>query len=218
MTFSDLLARWNKGIRRGAQTRFAKVIGLAQPTVARWASGAISPSEDIRPKVARELGVSVDELMEALRVPSAGRRYRLAAGYAGQARDGGSPAYGTTLVPVVAQAESPRFSFDFDDPAREYLTLTLALPGGRRCAAVRAAGPGLEPLMADGEYALVVEAKSAPGDRWSVARVGAECALLKAGKGGDYVEFKDGGEKKLKLSSGGDVEVAGVVVGFFRKA
>jgi transcriptional regulator with XRE-family HTH domain len=60
--FEMLLKKWNDGIQRGAQARLAREIGVDQTTVSRWSSG-IPPSEDLRAKVAKILGTTVDALM-----------------------------------------------------------------------------------------------------------------------------------------------------------
>ena len=62
-TFRDALKHWNSGIERGAQTRLAKVLGVKPNTVSQWASGQLLPGEAVRQKLARELGIPMDELL-----------------------------------------------------------------------------------------------------------------------------------------------------------
>ena len=66
MTFEELIKKRNGGILRGAQLRLAEKFHLAHNTVSQWMSGKSKPSEILRPKLAKELGVSVDELMKSL--------------------------------------------------------------------------------------------------------------------------------------------------------
>lgn len=73
MTFETLLTKWNKGISTGAQTSFASVLGVRQSAVSRWVTGAAVPSEEMRPQIAKLLGVPVDKLMESF---AASRRMR----------------------------------------------------------------------------------------------------------------------------------------------
>ena len=65
-SFSELIRRWNKGIARGAQVRFARKVGVNRVTLSRWMNGRDTPGEDSRPRIAKELGISVDELMDSL--------------------------------------------------------------------------------------------------------------------------------------------------------
>lgn len=60
MTFKEALAR-RYGKIGGSQTRLAQALGIAQPTVSGWTRGQL-PSEDLQPKVAQELHISVEEL------------------------------------------------------------------------------------------------------------------------------------------------------------
>lgn len=62
MNFNDTLRAYNHGVLRGAQTRLAKAVGVAPNTVSQWVGGLL-PGEAIRPKVAKELGVSVAQLV-----------------------------------------------------------------------------------------------------------------------------------------------------------
>lgn len=60
--FEELLKKWNRGVFRGAQQRLAKRLGIKQSTVSRWVSGTLSPGEELRFRVAKELGVTDEEL------------------------------------------------------------------------------------------------------------------------------------------------------------
>jgi len=68
MNFIGLIKKWNGGIERGAKRRFAEAVGVQEASVGRWANGRGLPEEEIRPKVAKMLGVSVDQLMESFGV------------------------------------------------------------------------------------------------------------------------------------------------------
>jgi transcriptional regulator with XRE-family HTH domain len=70
MKFEELLKKWNKGILRGAQLRLAKSLGIDQSAIRRWMEGITTPAEKLRPKIAKELGVTVEVLMESLKSAS----------------------------------------------------------------------------------------------------------------------------------------------------
>ncbi len=67
MDFEALIVKWNNGIKRGAQTNFANKIGVAKNTVSQWIKFRVPPGEEIRARVASKLGVTVDQLMSAIR-------------------------------------------------------------------------------------------------------------------------------------------------------
>lgn len=66
MTLKSLLTKWNKGVFHGSVRRFAKKIKYSEVTVGEWVRCVKLPGEAVRPLVAKELGVSVPELMAAL--------------------------------------------------------------------------------------------------------------------------------------------------------
>ena len=64
MTFLELLKRWNKGVERGAQSKFALAIGVDQSAVSRWSKG-IAPGPDMITRIAKELKIPPEDLMES---------------------------------------------------------------------------------------------------------------------------------------------------------
>jgi transcriptional regulator with XRE-family HTH domain len=66
MTFEEYLISWNGGKIRGAQTRLAKKLKIAQSAISRWVNGDGIPEEDLRIPVAKELGISVEQLLSSL--------------------------------------------------------------------------------------------------------------------------------------------------------
>ena len=70
MEFKELLAKWNRGISRGSQRKFAKAVGVKEAAVSEWVRLARAPGEVLRIKVARELGIPVDELMRCFTAPA----------------------------------------------------------------------------------------------------------------------------------------------------
>lgn len=67
MTFQQLLTAWNKGVDRGVAKNFAAKIGVTDVTVWRWLNGVFVPDEHLLPKIAKELNISVEDLMESLK-------------------------------------------------------------------------------------------------------------------------------------------------------
>lgn len=61
MEFKEALKRWNGGVSRGAQTRFAKALGINQATVSQWVNGNLQPGEEMLGKVAKLLRISEAE-------------------------------------------------------------------------------------------------------------------------------------------------------------
>jgi transcriptional regulator with XRE-family HTH domain len=65
--FKQLLIRWNKGIKRGSQLRLAKLLGVQETTVSRWVKGNLMPGEEHQKRIAKELGLTPEELMDSLK-------------------------------------------------------------------------------------------------------------------------------------------------------
>lgn len=73
-SFEDHLKKWNGGILRGAQFRLAKVLRVDQSNIRRWMEGETSPKEELRPRVAKVLKISVDALMASLKSSASAAR------------------------------------------------------------------------------------------------------------------------------------------------
>lgn len=65
MSFENLLKKWNNGIERGAQARLVAETGLSKSLISNYISGRQKPSETAIKKIAKVLGVSVEELENA---------------------------------------------------------------------------------------------------------------------------------------------------------
>lgn len=59
MTFKELLKK-----RGMTQEQLAKKLKVTQSTVSQWCSGATAPQRKIWSKVAKALGISVEELLD----------------------------------------------------------------------------------------------------------------------------------------------------------
>ncbi len=177
MTFGDLLARWNGGRIRGAQTRFAARLGIAPHTVSQWATGVSRPDADLRPRAARELGVAVEVLANLFESRRRTSQDSLREVSDGGRRDG--------AIPVFGPVHEEPFFFDFDAGVpEEILPLSVASGyGGARGAAIRIKGGHWAPLAEDGDYLLFAECSVAPDGKWVLVRREDGCRLrrLKAG-------------------------------------
>lgn len=115
MTLKALLAKWNKGILRGAQRKFAVRIGVKEATVSHWAKGNFTPDENLRGKIASELGVTLEELMTCFK--SGDRR-------AGSGETGAGWGAQFQNIPVVGAVTGAVFTFRPDATPEEILPLT----------------------------------------------------------------------------------------------
>ena len=195
MTFEDVLARWNGGALRGAQTRLAKRLGLAPNTVSQWATGISRPDEDLRPRVAKELGLS-REVLDRLFFPRRREESLL--------RDSGRSAPGAVL-PVFGTVREEPFPFGFEGSVpEELLPLSVGAGYGGRSAALKIEGKRWSPLAEDGDYLLLAECSVAPEGRWVVVRRGDGCRFRRLASG--------------PARSDDQERVLAVVVGCFRKA
>lgn len=61
-----MIMRINNGNIRGGQTKLASILGVSQPTVARWMNGSVEPTAENISNMAQAFGVLEDEVREAL--------------------------------------------------------------------------------------------------------------------------------------------------------
>jgi repressor LexA len=206
MTFDELLAKWNRGILRGAPRRFARAVGVQEAAVSTWRRGR-TPAEELRPKIAKELGVGVSELVALFERTSPM-----------MVRESG-PAFGlseTSPVPVVGVVAADSFDFDFNHAPDEYLPIPRV--GRQKTAALKVSGACMEPTVRDGDYVIVAEAEYVPDGKLGVFRLDGGCTLKRPFRKGDVVELRPDNPKfKTLRVPAAKLEVVGVVVGFFRK-
>jgi transcriptional regulator with XRE-family HTH domain len=175
VTFDEVLARWNGGVGRGAQTRLARRLGLAPNTVSQWVTGVSRPDGDLRPRLARELGMP-SEALDRLFGP---RRAAPALALRETAR-----ADGPAALPVFAAVREEPFQFDFGGAVpEEILPLSVGGGYGGRSAALRVAGDRWKPLAEDGDYLLLVESSVAQEGKWAVVRREDGCRLRRLASG-----------------------------------
>lgn len=214
MSFQDLLVKWNKGVIRGAQTEFAAKLKLERATVARWASGTYAPSEDLRPKVAKELGVTVEQLMAHF--PQRGGGAAAAEPIANI-----YPEWGMALeyIPVVGYVSAETFNCVFEDEETTPMeVLPVPLPRGTKAKALKVRGSCMEPAASDGDY-VVVAAKAGYDDgSLIVAKLDGECTLKRVYTRGEKVLLVPDNKKYKRLEiKKEELEIVGVVIYTIRK-
>ena len=152
MTFNDALKKWNGGILHGAQTPFAKAIGVASNTVSQWANGKLRPGEAVAQKIAREFDMTVEEVM-ALFPP------RGAAPAGGVVMD--APLWEVPMTPVLNYVSAARFNVAFDAPPIDMIPNPAP---GRRLFALRISGDCMEPMLRNGED-IYIDPDAVPVDK-----------------------------------------------------
>lgn len=197
--FQTLLARWNRGVSRGAQTKFARLVGVAPNTVSQWVRGVSQPAEDLLPKVAKALEVAQEKLDRLF----VARRAALQAAMREPSPVWPQGTDGASDVPVYGTISKRFFQFSFSDGIpEEFLPISIRRPGHRRYAALRVSGTFLKPMAQDGDYLLVAEAASAPDGKWAVVRGQEGCRVRRLSPG----KHPDSSQ-----------EIVGVIAGLYSK-
>jgi len=157
MHFSDLLKRYNGGILEGAQKKLALALGTGVYNISHWNAGRSYPSEEMRPQIARELGVSEQELMEALNASKAIHRAKLT----GKTVESQPTGYkiirqGLEFTPVLATISSSEFRIQDIVSLVPEEFLPIPQPDrGNQYIAFRVRGEAFKTLASNGEYLLV---------------------------------------------------------------
>lgn len=217
MEFNDLLAQWNGGIFKGAQTRLAKILDVDRGTISRWATGTLVPGEDLRRKVAQTLGVTVDELMATFKAYTMYQRMKA---------DGVMTVKETfkpyeTRMRVVGTVSAEKFDFSFDYDTGEYADVDLPRNPGKKAAILRVVGNCMEPKLSNGDMIVVVECTESeiPNGGLAVIRLNGEHTLKRVYRVPDGVELRPDSKafKTIKIKAGDAADVVGVVRWIIRK-
>jgi len=154
MNFADALKKWNGGIKRGAARKFAAKIGLHETTIGDWVRGIKLPGEEIRPRIARELNISVDALMRlfheeirtssmvSARIPSGRGIYSM-------------PGIVVPQIPIVGKVRASGCDYAPNEAPDGFLQVTAIPPHGHRLGALIVSGDCMEPTAHDGENIIV---------------------------------------------------------------
>lgn len=215
MTFKELLKNWNNGKINGAQARLADKLKLNPGTISRWAKQLSEPEEDIRPVIAKELRVTVDQLMACFSF----REARNAAAH-GQASLAAEPSqfYPVQYVPVIGVVSAERFNVALETPPDDVLPIPVTGPAGKYFA-LRVSGRCMEPTAHDGQYVVVAQAAEIPDGKLGIFRLNGECTLKRMFRMKDGAcELRPDNPKYEKIVvKCGDLKVVGLVIGFFQK-
>jgi len=216
MTFDDLLKKWNGGALFGAQSRLAKALGTDQGTVSRWMKGMM-PSAEMRQKIAKVLGVNVDELNAAMDARAA---------YEGM-KSSGSLVVRESMKPyetrmrVVGTVSAEKFDFSFDYDTGEFADVDLPRNPGKRAAILRVVGDCMEPKLANGDLIVVVEAseQEVPNGGLAVIRLNGDHTLKRVYRVADGVDLRPDNKafKTIKIRGGETADVVGIVRWIIRK-
>lgn len=190
MTLRELLTKWNGGRFRGAQVRFAKALEVSEPTVSRWVSGDYPPDPELRTRVAKELRVSVSELMAAV---ERGRSARL--GPASIAREpeefyARETGFRFLEIPFLGVVRADRFSFSFDLPPENFTTLAIKGKPGERYAVLRISGDCMSPRIEEGDEILIRQTNEVPDGTIAIVEFDGECTLKRVYRKKDGVQLK----------------------------
>lgn len=210
MTLAELLKRHNNGLRKGAQIKLSRAMGVTQATVSRWVSGELVPGEDQRLPLAKELGISVEELVFALDATRASYRIRASA-------DGGRVASrAAALLPVIGIATDDYFKCDLGAYPDEALPIVSC--GSPSLFALRISGTVLEPLAISGDYAVLSEQSYAASSQIVLAKMSDGCLLRRYFMNGRTAVLRP--ERRSapdRTVSNKEIAILGVVKYFVRK-
>lgn len=207
MTFSELLIKANGGQARGALEAFQRKLKLVnRSAISHWNSGRSFPSEKLRPLIAKELGVTVDELMLALEDRRKRRREDADARQLPQ----------TAHTPVLGTAGLDHFFFSTDIIADE----TIPVPGfrGYKTYALKVSGQWLEPAAHDGEYLILVAAKQVENGRLALIAMNGSHTLKRIFRTAHNVELRpENPHQSTVRTAPGNISIEGQVIGVWRR-
>lgn len=174
MQFKEMLKRWNNGLAKGAVGKFADVVGVSPMTVSRWTKGTSRVDEPMQSKVAEELGVTVQQLMDCFPQRMAASRTAEPRSTDGFYLEDASAA----AVPVVGYISSYYFdtcSFESDAYIMEEL---LVKTHRGKVKALKVVGDILGPALRDGQYALVAIGGICPPGELALVKLDDKYALM----------------------------------------
>lgn len=187
----------NGGIERGAQSRFAAKIHASRVSVSEWIKGTRMPGELMLERIARELRISVEELLSLLPGGATAPPPAAPGAAPGVVSDSGRGGYAAlpgilvSQIPIVGQVSAARCDYTPDETPDGYLSVTVITPHVNRLRALVVSGNCMEPTAHDGEHILVQDPEGAKDGDLLVIEVEGQIMLkrLKIGKNGiaEYV-------------------------------
>jgi len=159
MNFDDVLKEWNGGVLRGARRRLAKSLKVTEGFISRLASGELMPGEEMRIQLARELKISVDNLMMLLGKKDIDAS-RVREGIPSGRGIYSMPGLVVAQIPIVGRVSAAGCDFTPDEAPDGFLQVTMLPPHGHRLSALVISGNCMEPTAHDGEHIIVQNADS----------------------------------------------------------
>lgn len=226
MKLIKLLVKLNGGKEDGASKNFADKMGVTPQRVSHWVTGRYVPEEDLRPKMAKLLGVTPEQLTACF--PS--REERNAAAHGTGER--GAAYHAPELTP--AQTNAPQMvpffgpvcaggsNFSFDAIPESYLPLYMPVPKGRRIGSWLVKGDCMDDGSVDsirpGDTVVVIEQDYCESGKTVVAMINGEITLKKILHCDGHVKLQPKNPKHapiiVKME---DIKILGVVIYSYRR-
>ncbi len=207
MTFSELLIKANGGQARGALEAFQRKLKVVnRSAISHWNSGRSLPSEKLRPQIAMELGVTVEQLMLSLEEGRRRRRETADSKHITQAAH----------IPVLGTANAENFFFSPDAIADE----TIPVPAfkGYRTFALKICGDWLEPSAHDGEYLVLVATRHFENGRLALLSANGMHTLKRLFRTTRDIELRPENPKHPTVRTAPDkLQIEGLVIGVWRR-
>ena len=203
-TKEDLLKKWNNGILRGAQAKLAQQLGLTQSAVARWMNGQQIPSEENILAMSKLFNEPLSKVKNAFEnIEDINNVF---------------DEENTLFIPVWGVVSATQFKgSNLTEEPIDFVPLPIK---DKRIFAMKVKGSCMEPIIKNGEYAILKKQDYIDYDGQIVlAVVDEEYTLKKMFVDGETVELKPINTTKFKPMKRmlKDVSVRGVYKGVFRK-
>ncbi len=189
-SLDELLQKWNGGILRGAPRAFARKLKVEEATVSRWRSGDYPPDPGLRPQIARELGVTVEQLMAAIarsKMTKLGGPSMVREPEIMLSRETG---YNFLDIPHLGTVSASRFMFSFDLPPENFTTLAIKGKVGDRYAMLRISGDCMAPKIESGDEVLIRQTSEVPDGTIAIVCFDGECTMKRVYRKKDDLELR----------------------------
>jgi len=219
MKFIELLKKWNGGRLEAAQKRFGEKLGISSAAMSLYAAGKRIPTDDVKRKMAAELGLSLETLDRIFEETKKAQIYSLAERPAPIARESAAPyapeESGAALLPVLGTVPDEFFRFSFDAVPSEYIDAPH--PAHRETFALRVKGNHIAPKITDGEYLVVVKTGFVEDGQLALVRTERGCTVKRVYYRAGFLELRnDSKTGSVKLPEQ-DATIIGRVTGAFKK-
>lgn len=189
-SLDELLAKWNGGVLRGAARALSQKVKVEEATVSRWRSGDFPPDPELRPRIARELGVTIPNLMVAI-----ARNKEIKRSMAFEVREPSTmlaqqTGYSFLDVPHLGTVSASRFMFSFDLPPENFTTLAIKGKAGERYAVLKIRGDCMAPKIEDGDEVLIRQTDDVADGTIAIVSFDGECTMKRVYRKKDGFELR----------------------------